>query len=79
MFNDILTLNAAKWLYDAGPECHKMLCSEDGMDNQEMYSRLVFCFSAVATWEKTCLNLGSSPVYNGITAALRVHTTGVKV
>lgn len=79
LFNDTLTLNAAKWLYDAGPECHKVLCSDEGTDNQEMFSRLVICYSALATWEGTCINMASSANFNGTTSALRIHTTGIKV
>lgn len=79
LFNDTLTLNAAKWLYDAGPECHKVLCSEESTENQEMFSRLVICYSALATWEGMCINMASSATYNGTTSALRIRTTGIKV
>ncbi|XP_063234189.1 neurobeachin-like protein 1 isoform X2 [Bacillus rossius redtenbacheri] len=78
LFHEALTSQQAKILYEGGPNCELLFSAEEHAEYAELNSKLVFCFSPLAFWDTTCIDLAPGNKYDGCVVASHCHTTTIK-
>ncbi|XP_059473157.1 neurobeachin-like protein 1 isoform X2 [Neocloeon triangulifer] len=78
LFHEALSYQQVRTLYEAGPTCRPLFCVEEGMEQADITSRLVLCYSASAFHQGRCLDLSPSGKYEARTNASLRKTESIK-
>ncbi|PNF23323.1 hypothetical protein B7P43_G17104 [Cryptotermes secundus] len=78
LFQEALTPQQVKTLYDGGPNCFALFALEDVPEFIELTNKLVFCFSPAAYWNNLCLDLTPANMYEGHVVAAHCQTYSIK-
>jgi neurobeachin-like protein 1/2 len=79
LFHEALSYQQVRTLYEAGPACRPLFSVEEGMEQADITSRLVMCYSASASHQGKCLDLSPAAKYDARTTAALRKNESIKV
>jgi neurobeachin-like protein 1/2 len=79
LFHEALSYQQIRTLYEAGPSCRPLFSVEEGMEQADITTRLVLCYSASAAHQGRCLDLSPAAKYEAKSSAPLRKTESIKV